>query len=216
MFEGPARHLMPPPDVCQRAVIERDARFDGVFFVAVTTTRIYCRPVCPSRRADPRHRRFFPSTTSAEGAGYRPCRRCRPELAPGRAAVDALSRLARAAAHRIEHGALNGRPVTSLAAELGVTERHLRRALQRELGVTPVALAQNHRLEQARRLLADTRLGMTHIAYASGFQSLRRFNAAFRERYGMSPSAFRDAARAAQVVVPERHPQAQARRVPAA
>jgi AraC family transcriptional regulator of adaptative response / DNA-3-methyladenine glycosylase II len=106
--------------------------------------------------------------------------------------------------------------VARLAADLGVTERHLRRALQRELGITPVELAQTHRLLLAQRLLADSRLGMTHIAYASGFQSLRRFNAAFRERYGMSPTAFRDGTRSGQVTLPERRRSGPAQRVPAA
>ena len=181
------------PDICQRALGARDARFDGLFFVGITTTRVYCRPVCPSRRAAPSHRRFFDSAASAEGAGFRPCLRCRPELAPGRAVIDAVPRLARLAALRISAGALNGHGVAELARELGVSERHLRRALERELGVSPVALAQTHRLLFAKRLLADTSLPVTRIAFASGFQSLRRFNSLFRERYRLSPSALRRA-----------------------
>ncbi len=173
------------------AVNARDARFDGVFFVGITTTRIYCRPVCPSRAAQDHHRRFFDTAAAAESAGFRPCLRCRPELAPGRAVCDAVSRLAHAAVHRISGGALNGRSVEDLARELDVSERHLRRALERELGVSPLELAQTHRLLLAKRLLADTDLSVTDIAYASGFQSLRRFNTVFRERYGMSPSALR-------------------------
>lgn len=184
-----ARHLMMPSGVYHRAVDARDPRFDGMFFVAITTTGIYCRPICPSRRADPANRRFFPSAAAAEHAGFRPCLRCQPELAPGRAPVDAVSRLAAAAAQRIAAGALNGRSVANLASDLGVTERHLRRAVRRETGVTPVKLAQTHRLLLAKRLLADTTFSMTRVAFASGFQSLRRFNAAFRERYRMSPSA---------------------------
>ncbi len=187
--------LGPPPSlpahVCQRALDARDARFDGLFFVGIVTTGIYCRPTCPSRRADPDHRRFFNSAAAAEHAGFRPCLRCRPELAPGKTLIDAVSRLAYTAANRIAAGALNGRSVAELAAELGVSERHLRRALQRELGVSPVELAQTHRLLLAKRLLAETALPVTDIAFASGFESLRRFNVAFRERYGMSPSALR-------------------------
>ena len=121
--------------------------------------------------------------------GFRPCLRCRPELAPGCAPVDAVPRLAVAAARRIEAGALNGQSVADLARSLGVSERHLRRAVERELGVSPVALAQTHRLLLAKRLLADTSLSVTRIAFASGFQSLRRFNAAFRAQYRMPPSA---------------------------
>jgi len=180
-------------DVLARALDARDARFDGLFFVGITTTRIYCRPVCPARISDTRNRRFFASAAAAERAGFRPCLRCRPELAPGggRAQMDAVPRLAQAAEHRIAAGALNGGSVAELARELGVSPRHLRRALERELGVSPVELAQTHRLLLAKRLLADTPLPVTRVAYASGFQSLRRFNAAFRERYRMAPSAIR-------------------------
>jgi len=174
-----------------QAVDARDARFDGVFFVAITTTRIYCRPVCPSRRAVPVHRRFFESAAAAEAAGYRPCRRCRPELALGLAPVDAARRLARAAAERIRRGALNGGLVTKLAADLGVTERHLRRVVKRELGCTPLELARRDRLLLAKGLLADSTLSVTRIAFASGFQSLRRFNAVFRERFRMTPTSLR-------------------------
>ena len=179
------------PEICQRIVEARDPRYDGVFFVAITTTRIYCRPVCPARVVHRERRRFFASAAAAEHAGYRPCLRCRPELAPGRALCDAVSRLASAAAHRIAAGALNGRSVVALARELCVSERHLRRALERELGVSPVELAQSHRLLLAKQLLADTDLPIARVAYASGFQSLRRFNAAFREHYRMPPSALR-------------------------
>ena len=126
--------LLPPPlqprrraVVCPRGGPARDPRFDGVFFVGITTTRVYCRPVCPARVTYPDRRRFFSSAAAAERAGYRPCLRCRPELAPGRAICDAVSRLAQAAAHRIGAGALNGSSVAELAKDLGVSERHLRR-----------------------------------------------------------------------------------------
>jgi AraC family transcriptional regulator of adaptative response / DNA-3-methyladenine glycosylase II len=178
-------------DVCSRVTDARDARFDGLFFVGITTTRIYCRPVCPARVSYPERRRFFDTAAAAERAGFRPCLRCRPELAPGRALIDAVPRLATVAAHRISAGALNGQGVAVLATELGVSERHLRRALEREIGVSPVELAQTYRLLLAKRLLADTSLSVTRIAFASGFQSLRRFNTVFRERYRMSPSALR-------------------------
>ena len=178
-------------DVYARALDARDARFDGVFFVGIITTRIYCRPVCPARVSYRDHRRFFPSAAAAEREGFRPCLRCRPELAPGLALVDAVSRLARDAVNRIAAGALNGRSVAELARDLGVSERHLRRALEREVGASPLELAQTHRLLLAKRLLADTGLAITRIAYASGFQSLRRFNAAFRTKYRMAPSALR-------------------------
>ena len=185
------------PDACSRAIASRDPRFDGVFFVGITTTRIYCRPVCPARVTYPERRRFFESAAAAERDGFRPCLRCRPELAPGRALCDAVSRVARAAATRIAGGALNGRSVGDLARELGVGERHLRRAMERELGVSPVELAQTHRLLLAKCLLTDTRLPVTRIAFASGFQSLRRFNSVFQERYRMSPSVLRQRPRPA-------------------
>ena len=178
-------------EICTRALGARDARFDGLFFVGITSTRVYCRPVCPARVSDPDRRRFFESPAAAESAGFRPCLRCRPELAPGRALVDAVPRLASIAARRIAAGALNERSVRQLARELGVSERHLRRALEREVGVSPLELAQTHRLLLAKRLLVDTPLSVTRVAYASGFRSLRRFNSVFRERYRMSPSDLR-------------------------
>lgn len=190
--------LAPPSDpflldlaACHRAVDARDRRFDGVIFVAIKTTRIYCRPHCPSRLATHSNRRFYASQVEAERDGFRPCRRCRPELAPGRSSIDAVSRLARAAARRIAAGELNGRSVRNLADDLGVCERQLRRALSREFGVSPVELAQTHRLLLAKQLLMDTRLPVTQVAYASGFQSLRRFNTLMQERYRIAPKLLR-------------------------
>jgi len=183
--------MMLNPEACSRAVSSRDPRFDGVFFVGITTTGIYCRPICPARVSYPERRRFFDTAAAAERSGFRPCLRCRPELAPGKALCDAVPRLARSAALRIAEGALNGRSVDALARELGVGGRQLRRAMERELGVSPVELAQTHRLLLAKCLLTDTRLPVTRVAYSSGFQSLRRFNSVFRERYRMSPSALR-------------------------
>ncbi|HTE45330.1 MAG TPA: AlkA N-terminal domain-containing protein [Gemmatimonadaceae bacterium] len=176
---------------CTRALEARDARFDGVFFVGISSTGIYCRPICPARATLRKNRRFFSNAAAAERAGFRPCLRCRPELAPGFARVDAVPRLAHSAAARIAAGALNGRSVDVLAHDLGVSGRQLRRALQQELGVSPIELAQTHRLLLAKHLLADTRLPMTQVAFASGFQSLRRFNALFRARYRLNPEAMR-------------------------
>lgn len=190
------RPALPTPDVLERALEARDPRFDGIFFVGITTTMVYCRPTCPARVSYTNRRRFFDSAASAERAGFRPCLRCRPELAPGRAPMDAVPRLARVAADRICAGALNGQCVAQLARELGVSERHLRRALEREVGVSPIELAQTHRLLLAKRLLADTSLSVTRIAFASGFQSLRRFNSLFLERYRLCPSAVRRGQRA--------------------
>ena len=169
----------------------RDPSYDGVFFVAISSTKIYCRPICPSRRARRENRRFFETRIDAECAGFRACKRCRPELAPGQAPVDAVPRLARRAAAQISAGALNGKSVRTLASELGMSERHVRRALDREIGMSPFHLALTHRLQTATRLLSETRHSITQIAYESGFQSLRRFNAAFRQRFEMSPTEWR-------------------------
>jgi AraC family transcriptional regulator, regulatory protein of adaptative response / DNA-3-methyladenine glycosylase II len=179
-------------DAWSRAVVSRDPRFDGVFYVGISSTGSYCRPVCPARVSYPERRRFFSSAAAAEQEGFRPCLRCRPELAPGMAVCDAVPRVARAAALRIAAGALNGRSVAELAHELGVGERHLRRAMERELGVSPIELAQTHRLLLAKCLLTDTSLPVTRVAFASGFQSLRRFNTVFQQRYRLSPSVLRD------------------------
>lgn len=180
-----------PAAAWHAAVDRKDQRFDGVFFVGITSTRIYCRPVCPSRRANPENRRFFSSANDAQRSGFRACLRCRPDLAPGKSPADAVSRLARTAARRISEGALNGHSIRALAKELGVSDRHLRRAVEREFGVPPRELAQAHRLQSAARLIGETQTPVTQVAYASGFQSLRRFNAAFSECYLQSPTEWR-------------------------
>lgn len=181
------------PDACFGALAARDPRFDGRFFVGVRTTGIYCRPICPART--PRRDRcvYFARAAEAEREGFRACFRCRPELAPGGAAVDALPRLVESAAARIEAGALNEGSVDDLAEALGVTARHLRRAMLAELGVTPVDLAQSRRMALAKSLVQDTALPMAEVAFASGFASLRRFNALFRARFGRPPTALRRA-----------------------
>jgi len=178
-------------DQCYRALRAHDARFDGRFFVGVGTTRIYCRPVCTVRAPRRENCRFFPSAAAAESQGFRPCLRCRPELAPGYAAIDANRRLARAAAGLIEDGSLGEARLPELAGTLGVTDRHLRRVFQEEFGVAPIEYAQTQRLLLAKRLLTDTALPVTEVAMASGFSSLRRFNDLFRKRYRMTPGALR-------------------------
>ncbi|HUK05412.1 MAG TPA: DNA-3-methyladenine glycosylase 2 [Burkholderiales bacterium] len=178
-------------DTCYRALRARDVRFDGRFFVAVSSTRIYCRPVCTVKPPRKENCRFYPSHAAAESAGYRPCLRCRPELAPGNASVDATTRLAQAAASLIEDRTLEGDGLEEVAARLGITDRHLRRAFGAEFGVSPVAFAQTQRLLLAKRLLTDTAMPVTEVAFASGFGSLRRFNALFRERYRLQPSQLR-------------------------
>ena len=168
-----------------------DARFDGRFFVGVSSTRIYCRPVCTVRTPLRRNCSFFASAAAAEAGGFRPCLRCRPELAPGYAVVDANRRLAQSAAGMIEDGRLAEANLEKLAGALGVTDRHLRRVFQQEFGVSPVEYAQTQRLLLAKRLLTDSAMPVIDVAMASGFASLRRFNHLFRTRYRMTPGQLR-------------------------
>lgn len=179
---------------CYRALTARDPRFDGVFFVGVTSTRVYCRPVCRVKTPRAANCRYFSHPAAAERAGFRPCLRCRPELAPGTALVDATAQLAERATRAIAAGALNGASLEALADSLGVTARHLRRAVVGHVGVSPIDLATTHRLLLAKRLLHETTLPVAHVAYAAGFESLRRFNASFKGRYRLSPGALRRAA----------------------
>jgi AraC family transcriptional regulator of adaptative response / DNA-3-methyladenine glycosylase II len=177
--------------VCWPMLRARDARFDGRFFVGVTSTGIYCRPVCPARTPRREHCRFFGTAAGAERHGFRPCLRCRPELAPGHGSVDAPARLAQSAAALIEDGELERSGLAALAQRLGITDRHLRRVFEGQFGVSPIEYAQTQRLLLAKRLLTDTRLPVTQVALASGFSSLRRFNDCFARRYRMTPSMLR-------------------------
>lgn len=179
------------PDSCYQAFLAHDPRFDGVFFVAVKTTRIYCRTVCTARTPHLKNVTFYSNAAAAEKAGYRPCLRCRPELAPGAAIIDSVSRLAGIALNRIEDGALAEGSLKCLADEMGISSRHLRRVIESEFGVSPIQLAQTQRLLLAKRLLTDTDLPITEIAFASGFASVRRFNALFLERYDLNPTQLR-------------------------
>lgn len=178
--------------VAYSALTSRDPRFDGVFFVGVTSTSVYCRPICPARTPQQKNCRFFATAEAAEKASFRPCLRCRPELAPGNAPVDAAHRIAQLLAHRIEAGlADDGAGLEDIASQFGLSSRQLRRIVQRELGVSPIELMQTRRLLLAKQLLTETRLPITEIAFASGFCSLRRFNDAFGSRYRMPPSKLR-------------------------
>ncbi len=176
---------------CYRALQARDPRFDGLFYVGVATTGIYCRPICTARTPGRSRCTFYRSAPEAERAGFRACFVCRPELAPGCAPVDSVPRLVREASAAINDGALNGGSVAALASRFGVSDRHLRRAFNRELGVSPVQLAQSRRLALAKQLLQDSGSSLAEIAFASGFGSVRRFNAAFLERFGRAPSSLR-------------------------
>lgn len=179
------------------AYASRDPRFDGVFYIGVTTTGIYCRPVCTARTPRASNCRFFGSAEAAEKASFRPCLRCRPELAPGRAPVDDAQRIATLIARRIEEGLLDdGAGLEKIAAHFGWSSRQIRRIVHKELGVSPMELVLTRRLLLAKQLLTDTTLPIIEVAFASGFSSVRRFNDAFARRYGMPPGRLRKAASA--------------------
>jgi len=176
---------------CYRAVSARDSRFDGRFFTGVLTTGIYCRPICPARTPRRENVRFFPCAAAAEREGFRACRRCRPDSAPGTPAWAGTSATVARALRLISTGALDAAPVDALSSQLGVGERHLRRLFRDELGASPVEVAATRRVHFARRLLAETRLPVAAIAFSAGFGSVRRFNEAFREAFGCAPGALR-------------------------
>ncbi|MEO8463992.1 MAG: Ada metal-binding domain-containing protein [Gammaproteobacteria bacterium] len=189
--------LMLDGDAAYHALTARDARFDGRIFVGVTSTGIYCRPICRVRTPMRKNCRFFATPAQAEAAEFRPCLKCRPEIAPGAdlpwTVMDASRTLARQAADELDAQAASGAPpnLVALAKHLGVSDRHLRRIFQAEHGVTPLQYLQTRRLLLAKQLLTDTTLPISRVALASGFQSLRRFNAAFAASYRMSPSRLR-------------------------
>ncbi len=170
-----------------RALAAKDARFDGVFFAGITTTGIYCRPICRVKTPRQSSCVFFSSQAAAEAAGFRPCLRCRPELAP----YDLQQNLAHAIWHKIAAGALNESGVENFAKQVGLSSRQLRRVILQEFGVSPIELAQTQRLLFAKKLIQETQLSMTEIAFAAGFGSVRRFNALFETRYKMTPASIR-------------------------
>lgn len=182
---------MPNPQVCEQARLSRDARFDGLFFTAVTSTGIYCRPVCPAPAPKPRNVTYYPNAAAAEAAGFRPCLRCRPELAPGDAAWRRGDEVVARALALIDEGVLADEPMASLAARLQLGERQLRRLFVERLGAPPVGVHGTRRLLLAKQLLTDTAMPITDIAMAAGFGSLRRFNTVFRDAYRMAPRAIR-------------------------
>src|SRR5437899_6474886 len=177
---------------CDRARIARDPRFDGWFFTGVSTTRIYCRPTCPVKPAKSCNVVFFRTAAAAERAGFRPCLRCRPETAPGTPAWNGAAATVSRAMRLIERGFLDdGQTVDDLADTLGMTARHLRRLFVRHAGASPAAVATTRRVQRAKALVDQTALPMSSVAFAAGFASIRRFNAAFRAVYRRSPTAVR-------------------------
>ena len=178
-------------DACYRALKTRDARFDGRFYTAVLSTGVYCRPICPARTPRLENCVFLPSAGAAHQLGYRPCLRCRPEVAPGLAGWRGPANSVSRALHLIAEGALDEASVDDLADRLGMGSRHLRRLFDHYVGASPVSVAQAHRILFAKKLITETTLSMTQIALAAGFGSIRRFNDVFRRTYGRPPRDLR-------------------------
>lgn len=178
-------------DLCYKAMGSRDARFDGLFFVAVTTTGVYCRPICPAPMPHAQHVRFYPCAAAAEAAGFRACRRCHPEASPGSPDWNMRADLVARALHLIAEGLIDAEGVDGLARRLAVSPRHLHRELMTEVGVGPLALARTRRAQTARLLIDQTDLPLTTIAFTAGFASIRQFNETMQATFGYAPSTFR-------------------------
>ncbi len=178
-------------DLCYRAVCSRDARFDGRFFTAVSSTGIYCRPICPATTPLARNVRFYSCAAAAEAAGFRACRRCHPEASPGSPDWNVRADLVARALHLIADGVVDTEGVAGLARRLAVSERHLHRELMTEVGAGPLALARSRRAQTARLLIDQTHLSLTTIAFAAGFASVRQFNETMQTVFACVPSALR-------------------------
>jgi AraC family transcriptional regulator, regulatory protein of adaptative response / DNA-3-methyladenine glycosylase II len=183
--------------VCSRARLSRDVRFDGKFFIGVLGSGVYCRPTCPAPTAKEKNVRYFPSAAAAAEAGFRPCLRCRPECSPGTPAWSGTSNTVSRALRLIAESGLEDGGVEALAGRLGVGSRHLRRLFLKHLGATPIAVAHTRRLHFAKKLIDETRLPMSQVALASGFGCVRRFNAAIQKVYRRTPTRIRRLARPA-------------------
>lgn len=177
--------------VCSRARLSRDSRFDGKFFIGVLSTRIYCRPICPVPTVKEKNVRYFPTAAAAAETGFRPCLRCRPECSPGTPAWFGTSTTVSRALRLIGESGLEDYGMEGIAERLGVSSRHLRRLFIQHLGASPSAVAKTSRLHFAKKLLDETRLSMTDVAFASGFGCVRRFNAVIRKTYNRTPTQIR-------------------------
>ena len=188
-------HMMLDWRICSRARLSRDPRFDGKFYIGVLGSRVYCRPICPAPTAKEKNCRYFPTAAAAAEAGFRPCLRCRPESCPGTPAGMGTSNTVSRALRLIGESGLEDGGVEWLAERLGVGSRHLRRLFVRHLGATPIAVAQTRRMHFAKKLIDETDLAMNQVAIASGFGSVRRFNAGIQKMYHRTPSQIRQLAR---------------------
>ena len=182
-------------DACYEAIRSRDARFDGRFFTAVSSTGIYCRPICPARTPGRDRVTFYPFAAAAEEAGYRPCKRCRPDRSPDSPDWDWRGDLVGRALRLIGDGVADTEGIPGVADRLAVSERHLRRMFVTELGAAPGTVARTHRTQLARRLIEESKMPLSDVAMASGFSSIRRFNSTIQETFGHTPTQLRKAAR---------------------
>lgn len=194
MLDVPAIDIWRDWERCDAARVARDPAYDGLFFTCVRTTRIYCRPVCPVSPARSRNVFFVPSAAAAVRLGFRPCLRCRPEAAPGSPAWRGTETTVARATRMIDDGYLDRHSVEDLADALGIGARHPSRLFMKHRGATPREIAATRRVQAAKRMLGDTALSLCEIAFAAGFGSVRRFNAAFAKTYGRPPSSFRQGA----------------------
>ncbi len=181
----------PDPETCDRARLARDPAFDGLFFSGVRSTKIYCRPVCPVRPAKSANVTFYPTAAVAERVGFRPCLRCRPETAPGSPAWQGTATTVGRALRMIEEGFLDTSSVDDLADRLGIGARHLSRLFARHVGASSTQVAATARVQRAKRLIDAGEMPLADIAFAAGFQSVRRFNDVFKALYGRPPSSLR-------------------------
>lgn len=179
------------PDTCHKARMTRDARFDGLFFTAVKSTGIYCRPICPAKAPAEHQVCYYPSAAAASAAGYRPCLRCRPDSAPGCAAWQGTNTTLQRAIRLIDEGGLQQQTQQQLAGRLGISERYLRKLFQQQLGMAPKQYALAQQVLFAKKLLHETALPVSAIAFHAGFNSIRRFNDAFKQQLKLSPLAIR-------------------------
>ncbi len=178
-------------DTCYDAIKNRRPRYDGVFFTGVSSTGIFCRPICPAMTPRPWNCHFYPSSAAAMAAGYRPCLRCRPESAPNSPAWNGVKTTVKRALALIDQGALDNHTVSHLCQRLGVSDRYLRRLFSRYVGASPKAVARSRRVLLAKRLISDSADSMTTVAHKAGFGSIRQFNQTFQKLYGVPPSKLR-------------------------
>src|SRR5579862_3441289 len=182
---------IPDPAACSRALRSRDPRFDGRFFAAVSTTRVYCRSICPVPLRKPENIRWFANAADAEAAGFRPCKRCNSHLSPGTPAWFGTAAVVSRALKLILDGGLDATNVEALAERVGIGPRHLRRLFRQHLGASPLSIAQTRRVHVARALLDETDLSVTEVAFRSGFRSIRQFNQVMHAAFDRSPSELR-------------------------